>query len=539
VSRYPKGYRKAADSCNSCLAWGVFSGRLCPTCYVFARSHEDASCESCRRLLPLKWNYCRLCWCQARLNARPDAGQAEVEGEVRARLKAVSHRQLFFMGLHYRRGSALSAPRSGRGRGAPRKPPPAPASRPSAIGSQRPLFEQLARDYTRTGPNPGDLASPWLAWAKYLAHRFAETRGWGRNIGFAVNRGLSIALTGYVEGDVIRHSEIFAPLRALDIPVGHTVTVLQEMGIFLDDSTPSFESWLTERLEGLAPGIRAEAERWTRTLRDGGPRSAPRQPGTVWLYLNRVRPALLDWSARYDHLREVTREDILTHLKTLQGHPRRDQLIALRALFAWAKRAGLVFRNPTSRIKVGQYEYGVLQPLAPDQVKRSVATATTPAARLILALAAVHAARVAQIASLQLDDLDTGNRRLTIAGQVHPLDELTMTLLTTWLAHRRTRWPNTANRHLLINNQTATRTSRASNHWISASLRGQDATLERLRVDRQLEEALAQGPDPLHLAEVFGLDEKTAMRYADSARALLEQAAEQQPRRSPLDRDAP
>ncbi|MFJ1550717.1 hypothetical protein [Streptomyces sp. NPDC088246] len=58
-------------------------------------------------------------------------------------------------------------------------------------------------------------------------------------------------------------------------------------------------------------------------------------------------------------------------------------------------------------------------------------------------------------------------------------------------------------------------------------MRGQDATLERLRVDRQLEEALAHGPDPLHLAEVFGLDEKTAMRYAESARALLEQAAEQ------------
>jgi len=57
-------------------------------------------------------------------------------------------------------------------------------------------------------------------------------------------------------------------------------------------------------------------------------------------------------------------------------------------------------------------------------------------------------------------------------------------------------------------------------------MRGQDATLERLRVDRQLEEALAHGPDPLHLAEVFGLDEKTAIRYADSARALLEQAAE-------------
>jgi hypothetical protein len=50
--------------------------------------------------------------------------------------------------------------------------------------------------------------------------------------------------------------------------------------------------------------------------------------------------------------------------------------------------------------------------------------------------------------------------------------------------------------------------------------------LERLRVDRQLEEAMVQGPDPLHLAEESGLHEKTAMRYADSARALLEQAAE-------------
>ncbi|MFD1658204.1 hypothetical protein ACFSL4_08245 [Streptomyces caeni] len=298
------------------------------------------------------------------------------------------------------------------------------------------------------------------------------------------------------------------------------------MGIFEDDSEPSFERWLVERLKGPAPGIRWEAERWTRVLRDGGPRSLPRREGTVWLYLNRVRPALLEWSDRYDHLREVIRDDVRTYIKTLHGHQRRDQLVALRSLFSWAKRNGLLFRNPTSRIKVGQYEYGVLQPLVPAQVGRSVAAATTPATRLILALAAVHAARVAQIGMLMLDDVDLGNRRLTIAGRVRPLDDLPLKLLLDWLEHRRNRWPSTANLHLLINNQTATRTSRASNHWISASMRGQDATLERLRVDRQLEEALTHGPDPLHLAEVFGLDEKTAMRYADSARALLEQATE-------------
>ncbi|MFC4506033.1 MULTISPECIES: hypothetical protein [Streptomyces] len=53
---------------------------------------------------------------------------------------------------------------------------------------------------------------------------------------------------------------------------------------------------------------------------------------------------------------------------------------------------------------------------------------------------------------------------------------------------------------------------------LTTPLRGQAATLEQLRVGRQLEEALAHGPNPVHLAEVFGLDAKTAIRYTDSAR---------------------
>ncbi|WP_405683631.1 hypothetical protein [Streptomyces sp. NBC_00057] len=61
--------------------------------------------------------------------------------------------------------------------------------------------------------------------------------------------------------------------------------------------------------------------------------------------------------------------------------------VALRSLFTWAERAGLILRNLTSRIKVGQYRYGVLQPLVPAQVDRSVTAATTPATRLIRAFA--------------------------------------------------------------------------------------------------------------------------------------------------------
>lgn len=82
-----------------------------------------------------------------------------------------------------------------------------------------------------------------------------------------------------------------------------------------------------------------------------------------------------------------------------------------------------------------------------------------------------------------LGDADLDNRRLTIAGRVRPLDD-TLKLLLDWLEHRRSRWPNTANLHLLINNQTANTTGRASNCWISAPMRGQESTLGRLRVDR-------------------------------------------------------
>ncbi|WP_405573711.1 hypothetical protein OG418_49615 [Streptomyces phaeochromogenes] len=166
--------------------------------------------------------------------------------------------------------------------------------------------------------------------------------------------------------------------------------------------------------------------------------------------------------------------------------------------------------------------------MEPEHVNNSVAAVAKPADRLVLALAAVHAARSGAIRRLQLDDLDIGNRKLVIDGRVRPLDTLTLHVAREWLDHRRCRWPDTANPHLLINKFTALGTGPVSAVSLTTPLRGQAATLEQLRVDRQLEEALSHGPDPLHLAEVFGLDAKTAIRYTDSARALLEQAAEQQ-----------
>ena len=70
-----------------------------------------------------------------------------------------------------------------------------------------------------------------------------------------------------------------------------------------------------------------------------------------------------------------------------------------------------------------------------------------------------------------------------------------------------------------------------SENWLAGMFRGLGVTLEQLRVDRQLDEALTAGPDPLHLAAVFGIDDETAIKYAAAARHLLASAAEDQPPR--------
>ena len=64
-------------------------------------------------------------------------------------------------------------------------------------------------------------------------------------------------------------------------------------------------------------------------------------------------------------------------------------------------------------------------------------------------------------------------------------------------------------------------------YFATTSLRGQAATLER-PAPAEPGEALAHGPGPLHLAAVFGLGPKTAIRYAENARLLLTTRAEEQ-----------
>ena len=235
---------------------------------------------------------------------------------------------------------------------------------------------------------------------------------------------------------------------------------------------------------------------------------------------------LLDWSSRYDHLREVTRDDILAVSTRLHGNKRHHTISVLRSLFRHCKKNGTIFRNPATGIR-GRPAPPRRRPAArPTDIDRR-AGRRDHTSRPAGARAGRRPRRPTQSdPRLLLDDVDLGNRRLIVAGRTRPLDDLTRHVLLDWLDYRRTRWPNTANPHLLINQQTAMETGPVSSVSFTQALRGQAATLERLRVDRQLDEALTRGPDPLHLAAVFGLDDKTAIRYADAARQLLDTAAE-------------
>ncbi len=504
--------RQTAATCVGCLSWGDFGGVSCNACLSFDYTHESGTCASCARAVSLKKGHCRLCWMQASLDL-------DVVGVLKPFLEAIRWHQLRLAGMQ--RIRTKGPPVGKQGRRAAARPSPVEVAVLDALGWQRRLVDVPKDFLCFDRRRHANLSNPFLAQARRSATRISECRGWSKGVIDYVDRALVIVLSGHASGDTVSYSELFPVIRRYGLSIERTVEVLEDIGVFHDDRIDSFETWMSGKLTDVAPGIRRDVEAWMRTLRDGGQRSDPRSIDTAWGYLNSARPILDEWSTRHEHLREITRDDVDDAIAPLKGDRRRHTTTVLRSLFRHCKKSGTIFRNPTAHTRVGQRDDGVILPLDPAEIARTLAATTTPAARLTVALAAIHAARTGEIRDLLIDDIDIGNRRLVLAGRVRPLDDLTRQAVIKWLDYRRTRWPNTANRHLIINAQTAVETGPVSKVSMTAPFRGQTATIERLRVDRQLEEALHHGPDPLHLAAIFGLDPKTAIRYSNAARKLM------------------
>jgi hypothetical protein len=510
--------RKRADtpilSCRDCLSWGPSYGSrsYCRACYDFVRSYSPARCEGCGRLIAVKKGHCRLCWLQAGLAT---AGGRRLALED---FKSTGCWQLSLSGLNRLGNTGPAAATT-----APAGPPTSPGWKQlelRAPGESR-YFD--ARHWVASA-----ITNDALALTRRIACDLAQTRGWNTRIVIETGRALAVVLADHIPGDLIAWSWLSPALHSRDLSVTRTTEILELAGLLDDDRIPSFTVLKQARLALLPAPMAADVDHWLRTRGQGGPRSRPRDEHTVRMNLNRVHPLLLQWADRdnYLHLREVTAADVTAATQHLPSTRRRQTLTALRSLFRHCKKTGRIFRDPTRDVRDGQRPLIIVQPLRPEQIDQATAAALTPSARLSLALAAVHAARPKTIRELHLDDVDLGNRRITIAGRTRPLDDLTRSLLLTWLQQRRHRWPDTANPHLILNQQTAMTTRAVSENWLTESSRGLTATLEALRVDRQLEEALTHHGDPLHLTAMFGICDDTAIRYATIARTLLETAAE-------------
>lgn len=163
-----------------------------------------------------------------------------------------------------------------------------------------------------------------------------------------------------------------------------------------------------------------------------------------------------------------------------------------------------------------------------DEVE-SVAQAARqgPALRVVVALSGVHALPARRIRSLLLEEVVLPGRRLDPEDLDRPLDEYTAEAITDYLAYRHRRWSNSTDPHLLISRNTATTTPAVGTFWMDKLVKQLPVGIDRLRQDRILEEALANGADPLHLAHVFSLGDRTSLRYTS---AVATSAAEQDSR---------
>jgi len=352
------------------------------------------------------------------------------------------------------------------------------------------------------------------------ARQLGQAHGWSPSTLRCALDGLTMLLDGRPAGERVTLTEIRASTGRHTSSLRVT-EVLAGLDLLDDDTIPAVRSWIERRAGELPQGFAGAVRAWLLVLLDGDARARPRSHASIYVYFTAVQPLIERWAADHGHLREVTADDIEAVLDPLRGHQLRTTTTAVRSLFRSAKKRGLVFANPAARLKAAD-PGGSLLPITGAEIRAVEQAAVRPAQRLIVALAAVHAARWAAIRDLTLDDLDLPNRRITIGGHRQRLGELTHRALRAWLDHRRATWPRTPNRHVLISGKTALGSGPVSRSFLTWNLQRHGISIERIRRDRVLHEALTARADPLHLALVFGLSHTAASKYTLIACDLLD-----------------
>lgn len=367
--------------------------------------------------------------------------------------------------------------------------------------------------------------NPALHAAGVRAEQIGEAHGWSATTRLRVLDGLTTLLHERPPGEPVPLSEVRTQASRHGRGV-RIAEVLADVELLNDDTTPAIRSWIELRTGELPAGFAADVRAWLLMLLDGDARNRPRSAITIYGYFAAIRPLLHGWSATRGHLREITAADVRTALEPVRGWRRSNTITALRSLFRFATRRRIVFTNPTARLANPGADRSLL-PMTDAEIRAIEHSIDTPAQRLVVALAAVHAASGRTIRHLILDDVDLPNRRINLDGVAQPLASPTHQALRAWLEFRRRTWPHTPNRHLVISRSTAHGVNPVGRNFITERLLPPGVEIDRIRRDRVLHEALSVGPDPLHLSLVFNLAQTTAGRYATFARALLDDQLDQ------------
>jgi integrase len=483
-------------SCADCLCWTGLVGGRCRPCRLFGWKHPLGDCPSCGRRVPLgAAGRCRLCLAASRATGTIPRHQAGV--------------QLFML------VGTPAAIRSSQ----PQPPQPAPSA---GLGQLR--LSKAAAARTAARPSPGQR--PRLRPADHLRrsqHRellaavvgYGQARGWSPETLRRVQHSLAALLASQptpawpLEAATVRQFLLERHLTALRV-----VEFLTDQGLATSNQHATLDRWLAHRLAALPAPIRAEVQAWIQGLRGRGPRPGrPRQAATIQGYLRAVTPALADWSARYQSLRQVTTQDVTAQLEPLGGPTRKLTLVVLRSLFRTLKARRLAFTNPTAGLVTRREPPPAALGLDPTRRVGLLGRLDRPDQQLIMLLAGVHALRPHQIRPLALEDADLAAGTLRVGGRPRRLDALTRQALGAWLELRRVRWPASANPYLLVNQSTAGGRSPVTRGYVQAVFGRLGITAEDLRVDRLLAEVQASGGDPLTLTLLFGISDPTAIRY--------------------------
>jgi integrase len=505
-------------SCEHCLAWSGHGRRFCTPCLVWNRIYRNqvSTCGRCQRTLPLKDGQCRFCLL---VLAEDLLGEGPVE-------------QLWFGGagfapvLNTRLGpkrfngtrKASAQARANAQRRAARR-----VSDHLVDPGQLLLIDDLRRDWDRVRRSPLPALTEQ---AQHLIDEFDElgrVGGWVTGTRERNLRTLRLALAWLGAAAPLREVDIGAIAAANGFEGKRAAQFLDAKGLLISAARVDPDQAGVERIVAtLPPHFIPEVTAWITVLRGQGRRTAPAKDwAVIRQYLGYMAPVLRDWGQQIDSLRAISSDDIQAQFKTHNGSIH-SLHTALRSLFRALRRQRLIFRDPTRNISLTHPERLPVS-LPSDRLRGLIDNAEGSAAKLVVALLAIHALHCTEVIHLKLDDINRSTGRMIIrrrGGRLHTviLDELTLGLIATWIRERSKRWPISTNPHLLVSQVTATDNRRPPVTkyfiWKATTQLGFNPT--QLRADRILNEAL-HTEDPVHLMQVFGCSAATAMKYLHAA----------------------